>query len=407
MTPTLDSPFAKIANHFEPRALEGEALKEFFVGDFFEPFMQALISAIHTSGSYQKLLLIGHRGCGKTTLLNKVAEELRTRYHLVYFSAGEVLNMMDVETVDILLATYGKVIESVTDESQEKKLLSRFKELIDHGKNKFQLDKKIDINAFFFRFTVESENRTTTREALWHRMDELQNSLSKACADVREETKKEVLIIIDNLDKLEDAMAQNVFLKGSRLLTLPRAKVLFTMPLPTFYNPGFIGVSDVDYQPVFIPLIALSDRDGNPRPDNLDEMEQVVLRRIDDKLVDKAALQAMILASGGLLRDLIKFMHMACTRAIVKGKMEGRESIIDRDIAALVIRDLVNQYTRVFDFPRYRGSITHIRNDKDKERVAHEDMSFFLNSLFALEYGHPDRIWYDLHPCLARALDKQ
>ncbi|VFM96297.1 MAG: AAA ATPase domain-containing protein [Candidatus Kentron sp. G] len=405
MAEILDSPFALAANHFEPRALEGEALERFFVGDFFAPFIQELITAIDTSESFQKLLLIGHRGCGKTTLLNRVAGELRTRYHLVYFSAGEVLNMMDVETVDILLATYGKVVESVEGELREERLLPQFQELIKRGKNKFQSDGKLDINAFFFRFTVESENRAGMRQTLRNHMEDLQGKLSQACADVREKTGKEVLIIIDNLDKLEDAIAQNIFLKGSRLLTLPRAKVLFTMPLPTYYDPGFIGVSDVAYRSVFIPLINLSGREGNLLPDNLAEMEQVALRRIDERLLEKAALREMVLASGGLLRDLIKFMHMACTRAIVKGKLEGREVIIDQEIAAQVIRDLVNQYTRVFDFPKYRDAITHIRQTKDKEQVAHEDMSFFLHNLFALEYGHPDRIWYDLHPCLGRALD--
>nr|VFK02318.1 MAG: ATPase [Candidatus Kentron sp. H]VFK02607.1 MAG: ATPase [Candidatus Kentron sp. H]VFK05421.1 MAG: ATPase [Candidatus Kentron sp. H] len=138
------SPFSLAANHSEPRALESEALEKFFVGRFFEPFMLELVSAINTSESYQKLLLIGHRGCGKATLLNWIAEELRTRYHLVYFSAGEVLNMTDVETVDILLAAYGKVIESVEGEFREKRLLPDFKELINRGKDKLQFDKKID-----------------------------------------------------------------------------------------------------------------------------------------------------------------------------------------------------------------------------------------------------------------------
>nr|VFK59018.1 MAG: hypothetical protein BECKTC1821F_GA0114240_102834 [Candidatus Kentron sp. TC] len=113
----------------------------------------------------------------------------------------------------------------------------------------------------------------------------------------------------------------------------------------------------------------------------------------------------MVLASGGLLRDLIEFMRMACVRTIVKGRLERRVVIIDQDIAAQVTRDLVNQYTRMFDFPRYWKAAIHVRETKDKEQVDHEDMSFFLHNLFALEYGHPNRIWYDLHPCLGRALD--
>nr|VFK50182.1 MAG: hypothetical protein BECKTC1821D_GA0114238_109312 [Candidatus Kentron sp. TC] len=127
--------------------------------------------------------------------------------------------MMDVETVDILLAAYGKVIESMEEDFQKKRLLPQFRALIERGKHKFQLDGKLDINAFFFKFTVESENRAGMRQALWNHINDLQGKLPQARAEAREKTGKEVVIIIGNLDKLKDGMARKVFIEDSRLLT--------------------------------------------------------------------------------------------------------------------------------------------------------------------------------------------
>jgi ABC-type uncharacterized transport system ATPase component len=60
------------------------------------------------------MLVIGHRGCGKSTILNKVAEELINDFHIVSFSAADTLNMNDVETIDILISIYLQVLDSMS-----------------------------------------------------------------------------------------------------------------------------------------------------------------------------------------------------------------------------------------------------------------------------------------------------
>ncbi|HLC15191.1 MAG TPA: hypothetical protein VJL89_03070 [Thermodesulfovibrionia bacterium] len=67
--------FVVAYNNFNFRALIGESMKKFFVND--------------------KFLIIGERGCGKSTILNKVTEEIKDKYHVVTFSAIDELNLGD------------------------------------------------------------------------------------------------------------------------------------------------------------------------------------------------------------------------------------------------------------------------------------------------------------------------
>ena len=64
-----------------------------------------LRSAIVASEANGKLIFTGHRGCGKTTLLNELALEVRKRGLFVeFFSIADMVEMSDVNHINILYA---------------------------------------------------------------------------------------------------------------------------------------------------------------------------------------------------------------------------------------------------------------------------------------------------------------
>jgi len=64
-----------------------------------------LRSAIVASEANGKLIFTGHRGCGKTTLLNELALEVRKRGLFVeFFSIANMVEMSDVNHITILYA---------------------------------------------------------------------------------------------------------------------------------------------------------------------------------------------------------------------------------------------------------------------------------------------------------------
>jgi len=182
---------------------------------------------VEISEQFRKMLLIGHRGCGKSTILNKVAEELRAKYYVVSFSASDELNMMDVETVDILLAAYLQLLKSL-DKNWLIKLLekdSTIKEFIDILKKPLKLETSIkDIELFktiAFKFKVENESRAEMRSGLHGQIKELLDNIDKICKEIEKQKEKTILIIIDDLDKLETNFAEKIFFENQLLLTLP------------------------------------------------------------------------------------------------------------------------------------------------------------------------------------------
>lgn len=390
--------FVEAYNNFDSHPLSGETLKKFYVDDFTREFINNIITIIKISKYYKKLLIIGHRGCGKSTILNKVAEELEKDFFIVIFSAADVLNMMDVSTIDILLMTYIQVLKSMKKEAISH-FITPFEKMMDFIRQKLKI-KEVGIdflNTISLKLMIESDTRSAIRDGLRTQIEILQRNLSQACRDIYHQIKKDILIVIDDLDKLETKFAEQIFFKDSHLLTLPETKIIFTFPLDTYYNELFIRFKD-KYDCQFIPLVNLYDFNGNYQEDSLSKLQKLVFERIDEKLVSATALKNIINKSGGLLRDLIKSMQDACKIAI-----GNKSNKIDDKIVEQVVSEQVNEYYRLFDFSKYETKakkIMEIRENKADEKIDNETLMYFLRYLFVLEYRHQNKLWYDVHPYL-------
>jgi ABC-type dipeptide/oligopeptide/nickel transport system ATPase component len=396
--------FVTSYNHFDIRPLVGQTLHDFYVDDFCKTSVEEIVTTVQISEQYRKMLLIGHRGCGKSTILNKVAEELDDQYYVVSFSASEELNMMDVETVDILLVAYLQLLKSV-DENWLISLFKEdetFKEFIDLLNKPLKL-KTNDIGSELFKtmgfeFKVEKESRAEIRSQLHGQTKKLLENICKVCKKVEQQQNKTILIIIDTLDKLKTEFAEKIFFENQFLLTLPEVKIIYTFPLDTYYSTGYISDGD-RYEELLIPLVNLKNREGNKITANMTALSKLIDCRIDFNLVKPEAWDYLITMSGGLLRDLVKYMRAACKLAILEKK-----EVIDLEIAQQVVSKYINDYYRVFDMAEHQLEIEELATTKGKK--GNKKLVYFLQYLFALEYRQDKQLWYDIHPCLKEALKR-
>ena len=241
------------------------------------------------------------------------------------------------------------------------------------------------------------------REAFINQIDTLNNNITACIKGIykhyerKDNQGKDVLIIIDDLDKLDTKFAEKVFLKDSHILTIPEAKIIYTFPLETYYCPAFNTCRD-RYEAQFISLVVVDKKkNGNT---GIEQLEKLVLQRIDKQYIDEEALKQMIVFSGGLLRDLMKFMQDACKKAIV-----NNSDIIDNNIAEKVINETANHYIGSFDFPKYREDVNKIASELQRYQINNDDLIYLLHYLFVLQYRLNDKLWYDVHPCLKKVLD--
>lgn len=400
--------FVKAYNNFDSRPLEGESMRKFYVDDFTKDITHSIIKTIQITEKFRKILIIGHTGCGKSTILNKVAEELADKYHVVAFSVADKLNLMDIETIDILTTIYLQLICSLKDMQQGiEGILKSFGELVKNIKNKLNLEEvefKL-LESISFKIKVESESRDAVREAFRKQVETIQQNISKVCEEILEKTKKDILIIIDDLDKLKDEdLTEKIFFKESHMITMPKAKIIFTFPLATYYSSGFLHITD-KFSHEFIRLVNLYDIEKNYLESSFAILKKLVMKRIDERFISDNALKYLINHSGGLLRDLIKFMQDACKIVIDRDL-----SVIDDETSKKVIRDKVNEYGRLFDFPGYESEVKKIIESQNKFSTENKTLVYLLRYLFILEYGKQgEQTWYDAHPCLKSLirLDKE
>jgi predicted ATP-binding protein involved in virulence len=397
--------FVKAYNNFDSRPLAGESMRKFYVDDFTKDITHSIIKTVQITEKYRKILIIGHTGCGKSTILNKVAEELKDQYHVVAFSVANELNMMDIETIDILTTIYLQLIYSLK-EKEEEKALERILKSLENLAEKITGNSKIQemglalLKSISFKIKVDPESREAIRGTFRKQVETIQENISTVCKEIRKKTKKDILIIIDDLDKLKDEdLTEKIFLKEAHMLTVPEARVILTFPLATYYSSVFVHVTD-KFSHQFIPLVNLYGMDNDYRESSFELLKKLVLKRIDKELISGEALQSLIDHSGGLLRDLIQFMQDACK--IVSDK---NLAIIDNEIAQTVIQYKTNEYGRLFDFPRYENEVRKIIDTHNKSAIENTTLVYLLRYLLILEYGRPgEQSWYDAHPCLKRLL---
>jgi len=400
--------FVKAYNNFDYRPLKGKSMRKFYVDDFTKDTTDSIVKTVQISERFRKILIIGHRGCGKSTILNKVAEDLQHKYHIVSFSVTEELNIMDVEAIDILMVIYLQLINSIkvseikNNQSWDKRILTPFEKLIPQNLKIKEAEAGGSLlKSISFKIKVEPESRDAIRKGFKKLLEKLQQNISAVCKEINELMKKDVLIIIDDLDKLQDEEAcEKIFFKETHLLAMPEAKIIFTFPLFAYYSPAFRHISD-QFTNKFIQLVNLHDIDGNYQEASMEILKKLVLKRIDEKHVSDEAMQYLIDKSGGLLRDTIHFMQDACKIVIDKEASE-----IDSETVQKVVQDKINEYNRIFDFPGYKDKATQIIKTKNKESIANEDVIYLLRYLFVMEYGSAgNKSWYDAHPCLKASFE--
>ncbi len=392
--------FVKAYNNFDSQPLRGERLEKFYIDDFTKDSTDEITTTIRITERFRKMLVIGHRGCGKSTILNKVAEDLKSEYHIVSFSTADELNMMDVETVDILLTAYLQVLASVKRDSRFTLLFKALDDFMDIVRKEVKMEEAgvSLLGALSFKFKVEPESRAVIRQKLQSQITIFQENLSKACREIQEKMKKDVLIIIDDLDKLKIEATEQIFFENFYLLTLTEAKIIYTFPLDAYYHEAYTRIND-RYEDQFIPLVNLYDSQGQYRDDANMALAKLVLRRMDKNLIEGDALKYLIDMSGGLLRDLVKFMQDVCKLAIVK-----KQEAISLDLAKIAVNKYIKQYDRVFDAFKYADKVHKLVQDHNQ--LEQETLVYLLRHLFVLEYssGQRDNIRYIVHPCLHKLL---
>ncbi len=404
---------ADALNVFDPGPLEGSQLDAYYVE---RPMSQLNEMRVYLEDIRHpiKVLFTGHRGSGKSTELNKLAGLLRGRFFIVRFSAVEVINAADLTYVDILLAMALRLFQQATNA----KILSRRRqelvgatlledvyrwfsqeivaEKVSQPIPETELAASVNLAVVKLegRISREAPTRRVVRERVEHRLSELLDKMNEVLDDITRNARQRVLIIVEDIDKLDLATARDLFQDHAISLTAPRAHIIYTFPIALRNMNDFPQIRNNFAQRFVLSNIRIHHRDGSVDEVGRDLLRELVWRRMDGSLIDAAALSMAVEMSGGLPRTLVLLVRSAAASA----RSQGLESIGLPNMEK-AITELRNDYQGVLT-PEHYATLHRYR----KQALMNEDaVRDVLHNLSLLEYANDER-WCDVHPIVEQLL---
>ena len=425
---------SQIHNTFKLSPIEKEDLGDYYVENShvrsYENIRKDIAETLKNShGSNEQILFTGYRGCGKSTELNYLEKELEDHLLALNFSIQKELNALHLNYIEIFILLMEKLFKHAKD--NDLKISNTYIELIKQWAGTREIkeinDKYIgiDIQAgaegsagipgifkFFTKLRANAKNSRSLKEVLTVNIEPRLSELIDLCNDLIAEIKKcnksDILIIIEDIDKIPFADAKELFFNYISVLTDLKTNIIYTFPFALYHNPQFNTISSYFDMRMVLPMIKVKQRDNNENAEGIAVMQEMVSRRMDLSLFEsRDLLNELILMSGGVIRDLFRMIKDAARSA-------ADEKITKRDITNAINylkRDYANNIGDIdFDGQKYsadsfyKALVTLVRNPAKSIDNTNEEL-LLLQNLSILGYNGEN--WYDVHPVIRRILEER
>lgn len=373
-------------------------------------------------------LLTGHRGCGKTTELNRVRDALSSREdeRRVFVStlfADEWLDLEDVQPEDLVLQIVRQLTADLNASGVtfgEQKLKGFFAAMWKRARSPRLESVSVGVDPLKFSFRLEhfptarDEFRELLRGELKTVFDLVNNELlPEARVQLLRNGYDDMLLIVDDLDRIpqkvlgEGGMTNhdNLFLDGSSALRAINCSMLLTVPIELAYSPAQARLRDIYGAAIeTVPLLPIMRRDGSPITAGEDALIEIVGRRARAAFgtaeAQPATCAARVFEDEELLRRVVQYSggHL---RSLLVTMSQLLDWIEDLPLDANIIDRYATETARDFErglFPAHRAVLRQV----DEDGMSSDDPRFLelLRNLYVFAYRGEKGNWYGLNPLL-------
>jgi hypothetical protein len=401
----------QVIGYFDPMQSLDEKHKGWYVERPDSPEEAIKIYLINNSTD-TKILFSGHRGSGKTSTLSKLAcdAEIQKTFLVVKFSIKDELNVADLTYTDLLLAIGHRLYEA-----GESWLDSKLKADLDNwSADVSRITTKADeaavkveagIGAWFLNakglLKTGFEDKREFRQKVEPRVPQLIefiNRIIRAIETHPDAGGREVLLILEDLDKPTVDVAMDLFSTKGPILTQPECKIIFTVPTSLLYS-GQYNVVKQNFSKQFpLPSFKINEKSGERNERGWAKMREIVERRMERPLIESRALDHAVEMSGGVVRELVRIIQGSASRALV-----AKANVIKHEHVEQAVDELRTEYSFSLTRDEYVEILRKVHESKELRYRVEEPLLNLLHNLFILEYPNSPG-WYEVNPIVHKLI---
>lgn len=401
------------------------------------------IEKFSRAGENGHFLFVGYRGCGKSTELNKMVQEMDGNFSVLNFSLENELDPFNLNYIEFFIVTMQMLFEHAQKNNLEitEGTLSRIEkwsvttELLEVTDKHIGAELKAELTAgaglpqipkfpllFKFLAALKAAAKTsisfkeTVKRNIEPRLSDLIELCNTLISDIRmavnKQHAKDLVIVIENIDKVMPERAKHLFFDYGNQLVKLNCLVVYTFPIALYYHSDFEPVKNYFADTILLPMIKVTNKDGSKNEAGIQALTDVVDARINATLFqDPNLVKRFILASGGLIRDLFTLIEDAAEYAEYK----GRPAMNEADFLN-AFQKLKNEYrSTIADYTDDKGNtitedeqyaaLEQLMDTPDKRPTGGRIMLLLRKNLYVLSYNGEG--WCDVHPVLKEEVSQR
>jgi hypothetical protein len=244
------------------------------------------------------------------------------------------------------------------------------------------------------------------------------DQIEQIAAEIKTATGREILVVIDDLDKLDLSVVDEVYVNNVKALFQPQFRAIYTVPIAATHDIRLVSTLRSETYRILSMQISRfytqeipSETEPKLLEDQIKVFREILQKRVPDSLMEAGVVDRLILNSGGVLRELIRLASQCCSKVLVQIRRELRKGTEDQNLPVFQLnREILDQ--ALIDL---QISFAEPLGQKDYEmlRIIHqgslpvdaESQRFLdlLHGLYILEYRDTE-LRYGLHPIVANLL---
>ncbi|MBP0007817.1 MULTISPECIES: P-loop NTPase fold protein [unclassified Roseofilum] len=388
-------------------------------------------------------LFTGHIGCGKSTELSRLQSELEgDGFYVIYFESTQDLDENDVDITDILLAIARQVSETLEQqkiELQPKGFKSFLNEIWDFlqtpvivsgeaevlgagvkasTEGEFEVSLPVGIGKITARAMDSPKLRSQLRQYLEPQTNRIlqfinDEVLSVAISQLKHRGYKGLVVIIDNLDRVENReistsgrlLPEYLFVDRGEQLRKLNCHLVYTLPLSLVFSNDCETLKNRlggGLDPKVLPMVPVCNRDGTVCTSGMELLRQMVLARafpdvfpqhrlelVTQIFEEPASLDRLCWVSGGHARNLLGILYRC---------IQEEDPPISNIVLERAIREARDRLLLAVDDHEWELLFQVVQEQNLKGEREYQTL---LRSLFVFEYQDHRGRWFGLNPLLA------